>query len=355
MNNEQIEMKMRKALKVLAIILLTADSGWANGNCQPLSGQEEQADTLKLEDIPIRDPFILPVEDEQCYYLYAATLKTPNGTAGVCAYKSKDLQHWSGPEIVMAQSDGFWADPNHGVWAPEVHLYNGRYYLFATFTNEADTISVRAEGCAVVLRGTQVLVADAPSGPFVPFDLSKPLTPADWMSLDGTLWIEDGKPWMVFCHEWIQVDEGTFERVELTTDLSAFAGTPATMFKTNDAPWVRRMDRLGKKYKGISLPGYVSDGPFIYRLTSGELICLTSSFGDNGYTLSYAVSKSGKLAGPWVLPAKPLLEGGHGHGMLFRTFDGNLMLTCHYPNSSPSKAVIYEIEEHFGSLIIKRK
>ena len=345
MFNLKIYYKMKLFWTVLLIVLVCP---YLNG--QDGGGQKAQpADVfLKLEDIPIRDPFILPVEEEQTYYLYSATrgdVKTVNGTAGVCAYKSKDLQHWSGPEIVMEQPEGFWPDPNHGVWAPEVHFYQGKYYLFATFTNGADTISVRDEGCPVVLRGTQVLVADKPSGPFMPFDLKKPLTPTNWMSLDGTLWVEDGKPWMVFCHEWIQVDEGTFERVELTPDLSAFAGTPATMFKTNDAAWVRRMDKLGIKYQGFSLPGYVSDGPFIYRLPSGKLICLTSSFSDNGYALSYAVSASGKLAGPWHHPEKPLLDGGHGHGMLFRTFEGKLMLTCHYPNTSPSKSVIYEMAE----------
>jgi beta-xylosidase len=301
---------------------------------------------LKLADIPIRDPYILPVDEEKTYYLYAATreeTKTKSGLPGVCAYKSTDLKTWQGPFHVFENPDGFWAGSSHGIWAPEVHRYNGKFYLFATFTNPDDTIENRGDGIPVVLRGTQIMVADNPLGPFKPFDLKRPVTPENWSSLDGTLWVEEGKPYMVFCHEWVQINEGTFELVELKSDLSGLKGTPKTIFKVNDAPWVKRMDLLGIKYRGHEIPGFVSDGPFIHRLPSGKLICLTSSFGENQYSLSYALSESGKLAGPWEHPAEPLLTGGHGHGMLFTSFNGKLLLVCHFPNSSPSKSVIYEV------------
>ena len=35
------------------------------------------------------------------------------------------------------------------------------------------------------------------------------VTPDGWQSLDGTLYVDrSGKPWMVFCHEWLQVGDG---------------------------------------------------------------------------------------------------------------------------------------------------
>jgi beta-xylosidase len=316
----------------------------------------QQQKTWKLADIPIRDPYILPVEEENTYYLYSAThgnLRDTNGNQGVCAYKSDDLKLWEGPYIVFEYPDGFWADPNHGIWAPEVHKYKGKYYLFATFSNPGDTIEIRKDQIPVILRATQILVSENPMGPFKPFDLNKPTTPDHWSALDGTLWEEEGKPYMIFCHEWVQINEGTFERVELKPDLSGFAGNPVTIFKANDAWWVKRMDLLDIKYKGQPIPGYVSDGPDIHRLPSGRLICLTSGFGENGYSLSYAISESGKLTGPWKHPENPLLTGGHGHGTLFRTFSEKLALTCHYPNTSPSKAVIYEVEELEKGIRIK--
>ncbi|UKI17739.1 MAG: hypothetical protein L6V80_06255 [Bacteroidales bacterium] len=49
----------------------------------------------------------------------------------------------------------------------------------------------------------------------------------DEMALDGTLWVEDGKPYMVYCHEWVQVMDGEMKVVELTRDLSAREGYAA--------------------------------------------------------------------------------------------------------------------------------
>lgn len=321
----------------------------------PIFSQPEKG--LKLADIPIRDPYILPVNEENTYYLYAAMrdeTRTKSGLPGVCAYKSTDLRTWKGPYLVYENPVGFWAGSSHGIWAPEVHQCKSKYYLFATFTNPADTIETRSDGIPVVLRGTQIMEADNPLGPFHPFDLKQPVTPVNWSALDGTLWVEEGKPYMVFCHEWVQINEGTFEVAELKSDLAALQDSPKTIFKVNDAPWVKRMDLIGIKYKGHDIPGFVSDGPFIHRLPSGKLICLTSSFGENQYSLSYALSASGKLAGPWQHPSKPLLSGGHGHGMLFNSFDGKLLLVCHFPNSSPSKAVIYEVGEQENGISIIR-
>ena len=51
---------------------------------------------LTLDDINIRDPFILPVEEEDVYYMYSSSSVKENGKTfgGVVAYKSKDLKNW---------------------------------------------------------------------------------------------------------------------------------------------------------------------------------------------------------------------------------------------------------------------
>jgi beta-xylosidase len=69
--------------------------------------------------------------------------------SGVVAYKSKDLETWEGPQIVFAVPDGLWANPAHGVWAPGIHNYRGKYYLFATLLKAFD--------------GTLMLVAHHPT------------------------------------------------------------------------------------------------------------------------------------------------------------------------------------------------
>ena len=53
------------------------------------------AQNLTLKDINIRDPFILPLEKEGVYYMYATSSVTENGKTygGMVVYKSKDLKN----------------------------------------------------------------------------------------------------------------------------------------------------------------------------------------------------------------------------------------------------------------------
>ena len=94
------------------------------------------AQNLTLKDIYIRDPFILPVQEEGVYYMYATSPVTENGVTygGMVAYKSKDLKTWTGPVRVFDVPRDNWLTGT--VWAPEVHPYNGKYYLFATMNSD---------------------------------------------------------------------------------------------------------------------------------------------------------------------------------------------------------------------------
>ena len=312
---------------------------------QSQNGQPEQR-TWKLLEIRIRDPFILPDEATRTYYLY----RSGGAKAGVLAYASTDLENWNGPFQVFRMPDGFWG--NRTIWAPEVHHYRGKYYLFATFNSLEKVKSARpdwqpAERYPLVARGTQILVSDSPKGPFQPFR-NQAHTPADWMSLDGTLWVEDGVPWMVFCHEWVQMQDGTMELMRLKTDLSAAAGKPVTLFRASDAPWRRNQEDRDPKTRS-----WVTDGPFLYRTKGGNLLMTWSSFGAGGYTVGLAVSKSGKVAGPWSQVEQPLFKEDGGHAMIFKTFDNRLMLVLHQPNSKAERARLLELEDTGDS--IRRK
>jgi hypothetical protein len=64
---------------------------------------------------------------------------------------------------------------------------------------------------------------------------------------------------------------------------------------------------------------------------------LWSSFGTGGYTVGVARSASGDILGRWEQVPEPLYAGDGGHCMLFRTFDGQLMLAYHRPNQSPDE------------------
>ena len=196
-------------------------------------------------------------------------------------------------------------------------------------------------------RGTQVLVSDAPAGPFVEWS-DGPVTPSDWECLDGTLFLDDaGDPWLVYCHEWLQVIDGRMIAQRLTPDLRAATGEPAELFTASQAPWVGAGDPAG-----LSDLRAATDGPWLHRLASGALVMLWSSGGKDGsYAMGIARSTSGTVLGPWVHEPEPLWSRDGGHGMIARTLDGRLLVTLHQPNQTPfERSVFAEIEETADSI-----
>lgn len=293
---------------------------------------------LKRKDVYIRDPFIVPVESEGVYYMFGTTDRNcwrDQIATGFDYYITKDLENYDGPHPAFRPPEGFWANKNF--WAPEVHKYGDRYYLFATFI---------ADGYN---RGTQILVSDELGGPYLPHS-DKAVTPAEWMALDGTLFVDDkGDPWMVFCHEWVQIYDGTICAVKLTKDLKERAGEVVTLFAASEAPWTRSIRVVHGR------DCYVTDGPFFYRTKNNKLLLLWSSFvEDNTYAIGFSHSESGAITGPWIHEEKPLYDQDAGHGMLFRNFDGRLMLTIHTPNKiGAERPNFIELIEENDSLYLK--
>jgi len=299
---------------------------------------------LRLADILVHDPFILPHKESQIYYLY--TSAWPNITGlnrfGVMTYKSKDLLNWDGPYVVFVVPDDVWANPMHGTWAPEVHEYKGRYYLFVTLHNRDKIIAEPPKVWRINhWRGTVIAESSSPEGPFKLLKEDGPHTPENFMTLDGTLYVDkDEQPWMVYCHEWIQVIDGTMEAIRLKDDLSSAVGEPIHLFKASDAPWIN-----AESTPSVRQRQYVTDGPQVYRTKNDQLVMLWSSYNKDGYVQTIARSKSGKIEGPWE-QLEPLVYDDSGHGMLFKTFEGQLMLVLHQPFRPPlSRAKIYEMED----------
>lgn len=283
---------------------------------------------LKRENIRIRDPFVITDKENGLYYMYAqAANRAGSGFQGVEVYQSRDLENWSEPKKVLDVSD---FENILMVWAPEVHEYEGKYYMFVTLTFRdlvASPAPVEGKNWPPMFRrGTWVFRADSPFGPFVAVK-DKSHTPENWMCLDGTLWCEDGKPFMVFCHEWVQIIDGTINVAEMKKDLSDFVPSetePPVLLVASSVKGGEDRPKVGK----------VTDGPFFYRSPkSGKLFMIWSTFlREGGYSVIVLESKTGKLAGPWS-ESKPLFTGHGGHGMIFETLDGKLLLSLHQPNT----------------------
>lgn len=265
---------------------------------------------MKCSEINIRDPFVLCENGR--YYMYGTRAADfGRKTGGFDVYVSSDLAQWSGPHPCFdSEKYGLNREVN---WAPEVHKYNGKYYMFASFTQENG------------LRGTYALAADSPLGEFRPHS-NGALTPGEWECIDGTFYVEDGAPYLVFCHEHTQAADGEICFARLNEDLTEICGGAKEIF-TASAPWWADRKHPGEHY--------VTDGPFMYRTRTGRLIMIWSTFIDHKYAQCAAVSENSKISGGFIhLP--PIIKDDGGHGMLFETENG-LYLTFHSPNQTGSE------------------
>ena len=287
---------------------------------------------MKLSEINLRDPFVLNHRGR--FYLYGTRGATCWGPAdGFDAYVSDDLSEWSGPTVVFHNDGGFWADRDY--WAPEIHPHGGAFYMFASFKGEGRR------------RGTAILRADSPLGPFLPWS-DGPVTPGDWECLDGTFHLDEaGHPWMVFCHEWVQAGDGSVCALPLTEDLRSAAGAPTVLFHASEAAWCKRMRHSS------GMTGFVTDGPFMWRTEDGSLLMLWAAFSQEGYTQGLAISRNGEITGEFR-QVNPLFKKDGGHGMIFRTKEGKLMMALHAPNHTPlERPYFFEVIEENG--LLKRK
>lgn len=285
-----------------------------------------EGDVMITSSIPqLRDPCVL-VEDG-VYYAY--------GTGWVC-WKNTSGNLKSGWKSLgtVAQIPQY-ADTNY--WAPEVHKYNGAYYMFTTY-HSTETGH----------RGCTIMKADRPEGPFVEITNGH-ITPHDWDSIDGTFYVDpDGQPWMVFVHEWTSTDDGVgrMAAAKLSDDLTHFISEPVELFRADDPAWSK---------------GNVTDGCWMYRCEDGQLLMLWSNWDSAGYCVGIARSASGRVDGEWTQDRELLysknMTGKYdgGHGMIFTDTDGQMYLSIHSPNSASAgrkeTPVFIRVREKDGTLI----
>ena len=264
----------------------------------------------------LRDPFILV--EGGVYYAYGTGVPDMtdwNDTSYAC-YKN-----------TSGRLDGEWArlpqiyvNPPHAIknrWAPEVHKYKGKFYMFTTYFSDQTNH-----------RGSTILRSESPEGPFVEITNGH-ITRPDWDCIDATFYVDrDGQPWMIFVHEWTCTEDriGRMAAAKLSDDLTHFISDPVELFRADDPKWAGGRG--------------VTDGCFMYDTEDGGLIMLWSNFDDHGYAVGVARSSNGRVDGEWIQEETPIfsrsMTGKYdgGHGMIFK--DGEkLFITFHLPNDTP--------------------
>ena len=257
---------------------------------------------INVKDLHIRDPFFY--FEDGYYYLYSSFQDKNDIYPSFVCYKTKDLINFEEPKTIFKRPNDFWATKDF--WAPEMHKYKGKYYLFASLKSE--------DKC----RATQIFVSNKPDGEYKTLT-DKPITPSHLECLDGTLFVENDIPYIVYCNEWLQVKDGKMFAQRLSDDLKETIGDPILLFRASEAKWTIPFSQEGN---------YVTDGPFIIK-RNNKLNMIWSSFAKDGYAVGVCESES--ILGPWVHKEDPIYKQNGGHAMVFKKND-ELLMTLHCPN-----------------------
>ena len=272
----------------------------------------------------LRDPFLL--KHDGVYHLYGGVWECYQNTSG----------NLDGNWVRVEDPVEIPKDAVDNYWAPEVHKYGDKFYMFTTY------YSAKTKH-----RGCTILEADSPKGPFREITGGH-ITPKDWDAIDGTLYIENGEPWMIFVHEWTSTDDGIgrMAAAKLSDDLTHFVSEPIELFRADDPLWAKRQ---------------ITDGCFLYKTKDGQLLMVWSNFDADGYAIGVARSDNGRLDGNWsqdeelLVSRKRLGKYDGGHGMIFTDTDGKMYLSFHSPNTACEETkeapVFLAIKEENGTLV----
>ncbi len=265
---------------------------------------------LNREDIRIRDPFVY-IESE-VYYLLGTTGNDCWGHGSdLTLYASRNLETF---EVVGKMVDDCYLEGYTNIWAPELHSYNGKYYLI---------LSVYREDIG---RGSIIFVSDSLREKFVPLT-GEYITPKEWGCLDASLFVWKDKPYLFFSYEWTTPEgDGSIYVAELSCDLKQIVGEPKRIVNGKDCGFSREIESGGYR-------GYVAEGPYAVD-EKGKIALYWSTFMQTGYSVAKNIADD--IFSTYEFEEIIFAQDG-GHCMVFTDLQGKPQLTLHQPNVSPNE------------------
>lgn len=269
---------------------------------------------MKRENIHIRDPFVFT--ENGMYYLLGTTGDSSWGKGSdLTLFVSSDFENFERKCVMV--TDGS-LDSYTNIWAPELHKYNGSYYLILSAFRED-----KGRGCFVYRSDNLAKEFTALTGEYI--------TPSGWECLDATMFVYENKPYLCFSNEWVAPitndGDGSLYICELKADLTALVGKPKKIVSGKYCGFSAQVHHGGKS-------GYVAEGPFLYE-ESGKIVLLWSTFTRNGYAVVKSMSNDGVM-GDYAFE-KLLYDRDGGHSMSFVDLQGKRNLTFHQPNRAPDE------------------
>ena len=229
---------------------------------------------------------ISPVEPEKKWFCMA----------DYHVFSSEDLMDWTDHGVILSQENVPWGKPDgYSMWAPDCVEKNGKYYF--VFPNAPK------EGRGFFIG---VAVADAPEGPYRPYEKS---IPGVWGIDPCVLQASDGNTYLYWSGMGLQ-------GAQVKEDLTALEGAPV------------RLDE--------NLPQGFKEGPFIFE-REGRFYLTYPWVQDKTETLAYAMSDNplGPFAFKGILMAQSPNECWTNHHSLVQ-YKGEWYLFYHHNDYSPA-------------------
>lgn len=252
--------------------------------------------------------------DKGNYYLYGT-----NHPNGFMAYVSKDLKNWTYKGLALKKGDAY---GNKDFWAPQVFLYNNKYYMVYT-ANENIAIAE----------------AQSPLGPFKQKVFKN--IESNVKMIDPFVFVDNEKVYL--CH--VRLENGNKIFVaEMNQELTAII--PSTLKEcivavthwedTNNADWK------------------VAEGPSVFKI-KGKYYMLYSANDFRNIDYAVGLATADNPLGPWrkndhnpLLSRKNIKMNGSGHGELFLDKQGKYQYVFHTHFSdtkiSPRKTAIIQLD-----------
>lgn len=321
------------ALMILFIGLVSCKEGKEAG--YPGDDELDSPNKPTVENIQLADPTIF--QDGDTYYLYGTSQgELSERGDGFLVYKSTNLENWKGPVgkvdggFALQESDAF---GDQGFWAPQVFVYNNKYYVAYT-ANENIAIAT----------------SDSPLGPF---SNSGEALEAPVKQIDPFVFFDDGKIYLYH----VRLGEGNRIFVaEMNEELSGIKPETLTECISAKEPW--------ENTENTAWP--VAEGPTVLKRNDKYyLIYSANDFRNPDYSVGYATSDS--PFGPWeksenspIIDKNITGENGSGHGDVIFDENGEMQYVLHTHHSSisvhPRKTAVIQLnfeEDGQGNEILK--
>ena len=342
-------MKSKVFAYMLALVALV--SCGTGGDRSALSADEQwtltvpagvKADTVSIDTMSVENPFITYDSESNTYYMVAD---------GGYMWTSKELRLWHGPYNILLQDRASWMSKASAIYSPEIHKYNGRYYYMASF-ERADTMVAGSNGELFPRRSCVALVSNSITGPYRTIDVAGELLDIREKAVHPTFCTDEyGVGYMIYNHDASQNGDGTVQIVRFSENMARRVGEAYIMFSASRNGWSRSAN---SEKNGFSP---VMEAPFLFVTDGGRMgIIFTTCIGDER-ALGVAYTETGHLDGPWVIEPEPFMTGNVGSAMMFKDYDGTLVMAVQKDTVIDGKQRhlprLYKMESQFEKLQIK--